>query len=316
VSLAYFPLYPDDFEADTAHLSLAEDGAFNRLLRLCWRTPGCSVPADRAWVYRRLRAHTEADQAIIETILTEFFREEDGRLSNARLTKEWLAANEAHTRRKSAGAKGGKAKALKTNDIAPSNATPMLKQPEPEPEPLSTTDKSVVSAQAQNPPESKSTGKVRGAARGKRIDPNWQPTPKDYAFASSHKLTREEINREADRFRNYWLAASGRNAAKLDWEATWRNWLTGEFGIVTKRAAAKPSVNGQNVGAFDRVVQRIHGALPGGEVTGHADFDTDDAGAIDGEYRIFPAGEEPGADWQRGGSGEAAFGSLFAKGGS
>jgi hypothetical protein len=181
---------------------------------------------------------------------------------------------------------------------------------------LVTTDKSVVSAQAQNPLESKSTGKVRGAARGKRIDPNWTPTPKDYAFASSHKLTREEINREADRFRNYWLAASGRNAAKLDWEATWRNWLTGEFGIVTKRAAAKPSVNGQNVGAFDRVVQRIHGALPGGEVTGHADFDSDDAGAIDGEYRIVPASEEPGADWQRGGSGEAAFGSLFAKGGS
>jgi len=181
---------------------------------------------------------------------------------------------------------------------------------------LVTTDKSVVSAQSQNPPEGKSTGKVRGAARGKRIDPNWQPTPKDYAFASSHKLTREEINREADRFRNYWLAASGRNAAKLDWEATWRNWLTGEFGIVTKRAAAKPSVNGQNVGAFDRVVQRIHGALPGGQDAGHADFDTDDARAIDGEYRIVPASEEPGADWQRGGSGEAAFGSLFAKGGS
>ena len=114
MSLAYFPLYPDDFEADTAHLTLAEDGAFNRLLRLCWRTPGCSVPADRAWVYRRLRAHTEADQATIETVLSEFFREADGRLSNARLTKEWLAANEAHKRRKSAGAKGGKSKALKT----------------------------------------------------------------------------------------------------------------------------------------------------------------------------------------------------------
>jgi hypothetical protein len=104
---------------------------------------------------------------------------------------------------------------------------------------LVTTDKSVVSAQATNPPESKSTGKVRSAARGKRIDPNWQPTPKDYAFASSHKLTREEINREADRFRNYWLAAAGRNAVKCDWEATWRNWLTGEHGIVTKRSAGQ-----------------------------------------------------------------------------
>jgi uncharacterized protein YdaU (DUF1376 family) len=316
MSLAYFPLYPDDFEADTAHLSLAEDGAFNRLLRLCWRTPGCSVPADRAWVYRRLRAHTEADQAIIETILTEFFREADGRLSNARLTKEWLAANEAHTRRKSAGAKGGKAKALKTNETALSNATAMLKQPEPEPEPEVTTAKAVVAHAPTNPPESKSTGKVRGAARGKRIDQNWAPTPKDYAFASSHQLTREEINREADRFRNYWLAASGRHAAKLDWEATWRNWLTGEFGIVTKRAAAKPSVNGQNVGAFDRVVQRIHGALPAGEWPGHEGSDAPDAGAIDAEYRIVSAGDDASADWENGGSGEAAVGALFAQGGS
>ena len=32
--LPYFPLYPTDFEADTSHLTLEEDGAYNRLLRL------------------------------------------------------------------------------------------------------------------------------------------------------------------------------------------------------------------------------------------------------------------------------------------
>ena len=136
MSLAYFPLFPDDFEADTAHLTLAEDGAYNRLLRLCWRTPGCSIPADRTWVYRRMRAASEADQAVVETVISEFFKEAAGRLSNARLSKEWLAANEAHQRRKSAGSKGGKSKALKTNETASSNATAKPKQPEPEPEPI------------------------------------------------------------------------------------------------------------------------------------------------------------------------------------
>lgn len=134
MSLPYFPLFPTDFEAKTSHLTLAEDGAYNRLLRLAWMTPGCSIPADRNWVYRRMRALTEADQAVVEAVISEFFKEADGRLSNARLTVEWLAANDAHERRRNAGAKGGKAKALKTNDVAPSNATPMLKQPEPEPE--------------------------------------------------------------------------------------------------------------------------------------------------------------------------------------
>jgi uncharacterized protein YdaU (DUF1376 family) len=135
MSLAYFPLYPDDFEADTAHLTLAEDGAYNRLLRLCWRTPGCSLPADRTWIHRRMRAHTEADKAVVDTVLDEFFALRDGRVSNARLAKEWRIANESHKRRVEAGAKGGKAKALKDSDSAPSNAEAKPKQPEPEPEP-------------------------------------------------------------------------------------------------------------------------------------------------------------------------------------
>ena len=135
MSLAYFPMYPDDFEADTAHLTLAEDGAYNRLLRLCWRTPGCSIPADRQWIYRRLRALSDDDRAVVDTVLDEFFVESDARFSNARLTKEWLAANEAHERRKNAGSKGGKNKSLKTKETGSSNAKAKPKQPEPEPEP-------------------------------------------------------------------------------------------------------------------------------------------------------------------------------------
>jgi biotin operon repressor len=102
------------------------------------------------------------------------------------------------------------------------------------------TSKDVKSEIPENP---KRKAAPKGAARGSRISENWAPTPKDYAFASSHNLTTEEINHEADKFRNYWLAAT-KNAAKRDWEATWRNWLTGDFGIVTKkreRAASKAS---------------------------------------------------------------------------
>jgi uncharacterized protein YdaU (DUF1376 family) len=134
MSLAYFPMYPGDFDADTAHLTLAEDGAYNRLLRLCWRTPGCSIPADREWIYRRMRATSTEDQAVVDSVLQEFFVVADGRASNARLSKEWLAANQAHERRVLAGSKGGRAKSLKTCAASPSNAKAKPKQPEPEPE--------------------------------------------------------------------------------------------------------------------------------------------------------------------------------------
>jgi uncharacterized protein YdaU (DUF1376 family) len=128
-------MYPDDFEADTAHLSLAEDGAYNRLLRLQWRSPGCKIPNDLPWVMRKMRAISEADQALVEGIIKEFFTRKAGKIFSARLLKEWVQAVNAHEKRILAGSKGGNAKSLKIKDFVQSNATAMLKQPEPEPEP-------------------------------------------------------------------------------------------------------------------------------------------------------------------------------------
>lgn len=133
MSLPYFPMFPSDFEAKTSHLTLAEDGAYNRLLRICWMTPGCSIPADEAWIMRRVRAFTEADKEAVRAVLGEFFTVEHGRYSNAKLTRIWIEANDAHEKRKNAGSKGGKAKALKTKETGSSNAKAMPKQPEPEP---------------------------------------------------------------------------------------------------------------------------------------------------------------------------------------
>jgi len=84
---------------------------------------------------RRTRASTEAEEEAVRAVLAEFFTEKMGRYSNARLSKEWLAANEAHEKRKKAGAKGGRAKPLTGREKGPSNAKAKPKQPEPEPEP-------------------------------------------------------------------------------------------------------------------------------------------------------------------------------------
>jgi uncharacterized protein YdaU (DUF1376 family) len=311
----FMPLYTSDYLGDTGHLSTEEHGAYLLILMQMWNAGG-ALPADPSKLARVARCSTKKWLAMQDNVLA-FFNIDGDQITNNRLTKERQKVEAKTEVRRSAGAKGGAAKALKTKEQPLANA---IAKPYHSPDTITREDTTANAVVAHIHPEQTNTqkgkGKVRGAARGSRLSESWTPTLKDYAFAAKHNLTREEINREADKFRNHWTAATGKGSVKLDWEAAWRNWLIGDYGIVTKRAAAKPSVNGQNVGAFDRVVQRIHGALPGGEVTGHADFDSDDAGAIDGEYRIVPASEEPGADWQRGGSGEAAFGSLFAKGGS
>ena len=72
--------------------------------------------------------------------------------------------------------------------------------------------------------------------RATRLPADWAPTPDQIAWARSE---RKDINpaTEASKFRDYWIAKAGKDAAKLDWDATWRNWVR------NAKAAAK-AVNG------------------------------------------------------------------------
>jgi uncharacterized protein YdaU (DUF1376 family) len=66
---------------------------------------------------------------------------------------------------------------------------------------------------------------VAPASRGSRLSEDWSPNEDDMRTALNEGMSRREIMREADRFRDYWLAKSGKDATKTDWSATWRNWV-------------------------------------------------------------------------------------------
>lgn len=63
------------------------------------------------------------------------------------------------------------------------------------------------------------------ASRGTRIAADWTPTDADRAIARNEGLSESEVNREALRFRDYWAGRAGSGGVKLDWAATWRNWV-------------------------------------------------------------------------------------------
>lgn len=135
----YIPLYVDDFEAATTHLTPAEDGIYNRLLRLCWRTPGCSIPDDAAWIARKIRISAEEFDRIAAPVIEEFFTRSRGRVFQKRLKVEYEDITRKKIARKKAGKAGGAAKALKAKEKEPSNATVLPADtrafPEPYPEP-------------------------------------------------------------------------------------------------------------------------------------------------------------------------------------
>ena len=135
MSIPYIPLYVADYDADTAHLTLEEDGAYLRLLRLCWRTPGCSVPDDPRWIMRKLRVSADDYYRVVEPIIDEFFTRGLGRVFSPRLQYEKDRIEETAKKRADAGRKGGRPKTpLKTNDKYQSRAKAKQKQPELEPE--------------------------------------------------------------------------------------------------------------------------------------------------------------------------------------
>jgi uncharacterized protein YdaU (DUF1376 family) len=151
--LPSLPLFVDDYEGATAHLTLEEDGAYMRLLRLCWRTPKCSIPDDPEWIMRRLRVDQKTYDRVVVPLISEFFKRSRGRLFQKRLVQEFVYAVERKTKRKEAGKKGGSAKALKNNEKESSNASVLLEQKDsnavaPRPTPAQTIRSKIEGADA------------------------------------------------------------------------------------------------------------------------------------------------------------------------
>ena len=126
--LPSMPLFIDDYEAATAHLTMEEDGAYNRLLRLCWRQTDCSIPTDEAWIIRRMRCDKATFARVIKPILIEFFTRSRSRWFQKRLRAEHAYVLTLSNARREAGKKGGSAKAAKSKGKYVSNATKLPEQ--------------------------------------------------------------------------------------------------------------------------------------------------------------------------------------------
>ena len=61
--------------------------------------------------------------------------------------------------------------------------------------------------------------------KGHRLPDDWILPRAAGEWALSEGLTREQVLREAERFKDYWHSKPGREALKTDWAATWRNWI-------------------------------------------------------------------------------------------
>lgn len=77
------------------------------------------------------------------------------------------------------------------------------------------------------------------AKRGNRLPADWQ-LPKlwgEWALQEKPAWSADDARRCSEKFRDHWLAKSGQGAAKVDWQATWRNWVRNEGDPPPSRAS-------------------------------------------------------------------------------
>lgn len=60
---------------------------------------------------------------------------------------------------------------------------------------------------------------------GHRLPDDWILPMAAGEWAMTEGLTRDQVLREAERFKDYWHSKPGKDALKTDWAGTWRNWI-------------------------------------------------------------------------------------------
>jgi uncharacterized protein YdaU (DUF1376 family) len=208
-NMYYYQFNIGDYQSHTSHLSDIEDLVYRRLLDWYYLHE-CPIPLDEAQVSRqiRMRSHTES----IAIVLQEYFERTDDGWIHHRANKE-IAKADDKSEKASASAKARWSK-------KDANALPT---------------QSESNATHNTLPITQDTKPIKENKKGSRLSQDWFLTKSlgDWATQERPDL---DVRQVAEQFKDYWIAQPGQKGVKLDWDATWRNWVRN-----TKAVKANPA---------------------------------------------------------------------------
>jgi hypothetical protein len=160
----------------------------------------------------------------------------NGSRTNYRISLQRLSEGTKDRGAEFAGANNARAKSVPCEGSIP----PLTNRQEP-----SISNSNELDLRDTPPEQPKRKAAPRGAARKCQIPTSWAPDPTSYAYGSKRGLTPEEMNHEADQFRNDAVAKQKRF---IDWHAAFRTWLGNSAKWKAERAARsnnRPNTAGQ-----------------------------------------------------------------------
>jgi len=197
--LPYYKAYPRDFIEGTIGMAFEIKCAYRVILDLIYMQGG-KLPDDARYISGSLGCSIRKWNSIRDVLVASGKIQVIGEfLTNKRADKELETLSKLQDNQSQKASKP-----RKNNDLQ----EPQLSQPEPEPEP--------------EPKKEKEETTVSSKKRGTRISDDWTP---DLAFAESEGIEKSQALREGDKFRDYWKSQAGQKGVRLDWDATYRNWI-------------------------------------------------------------------------------------------
>jgi uncharacterized protein YdaU (DUF1376 family) len=187
----FYQFHIGDYKSHTHHLSPMEDLAFRRLLDHYYLH---EQPIRQRDIARQIGLKDHEQEVL--TVLDEFFISTENGYIHTRADEEI-----AKYRKLSDDGKRGAAKRWLKGGDSPPNATPIATKNQ---EPL--------------------TNNHIKTQRGTRLPTDWT-LPVDWKTWA--EVERPDLNAQkvAESFRDFWIAKPGAGGVKLNWEATWRNWV-------------------------------------------------------------------------------------------
>ena len=211
----YYKFNIADWHLATSHLSLEEEAIYCRLINYYYDTEQ-AIPEETQSVIRRLRLGSYSE--IVGIILKEFFTLESDGWHHKRCDDEISQYHDKAEVNQINGKKGGRPK--KTQTVSKDNPDITLTKNH---KPL-TINHSI---------------DVAKAPKAKRL--SLEELPKEWEdFCNKERPDLKPLN-VWNQFRDYWIAQGGQKGTKLDWFATWRNWVRSQR-VESVRTIDKPTI--------------------------------------------------------------------------
>lgn len=237
----YYEHHLGDYAAATGHLSLIEDAVYTRMIRRYY-VQEAPLPADVGQVARLVGAREPEAVAAVEAVLAEFFTLSPDGWHNKRCDEEIAKFRE----KIAAASRAGRASANARAAISNARSTP-VGHPLNDCATHQSPDTSLQTPVSQKQEQKRASPSAQ-PAKGTRLPPGWSPSPELARWvAENHPAI--DADAQLGAFRDYWTAKPGKDGRKLDWDATFRNWVRNS----RQNARAGPAATPKTVSAYHAI---------------------------------------------------------------